>query len=1455
MAPDSLEDSILKVVELTSDNFLDWEAQVRRVLIIKNLKEFIEKPLSELSPPQDATDEIQSRFQLRRFQALHLIEQSMHANIRKLVASAGYDRNKDDPHQLWKVTGEVIGQKSNSHILQLQERLAQLSRSKFPSLQTFVDEAVTLRESLRYQNADYSDDVLIFAVFKGLEGHYATEITILKNDYRKGQLSWVQLIRALHDLATSEKLGTSFVASNKRTGQSSKGSETQPKERTADSSRNKKAKCDMCGFAHGNWWPECEFYEHHHPGPCFIAQPETRPAGWKMPRKMPKAKPPKPNTTNQPSTNQPSPYAIDTNTTSGLITTITENIRYVMVDSGADHHTFNNKGWFTTLTDLPAPVTMLSANGPVKITKSGTVALPVTRSDGSLARVMLYNTHYNPNCPANLVSSFRLKQDHGIVVDGITETLRFASSKVEVAKWTWEAPTESLGGHPWLFVATDYLPNAGAFLTSKTVGKPIPVETMHRRLMHAGIDRVRQACRREGIPLLDTDSWHCESCALGKSTELISRNPPTVKATAPLQLIIGDILNMKPMGYGGFNYALHLIDCYTGFQWMIFLPSRDSKELTNRIQHWVSVQETQMGLRVLGIQLDNAREFLAANPSRYFAEKGFQVRFSPPDTHQPMGRVERSHRSIMDLARTALIDANLPEMLWPYAMDNAVYVNNRLPSSANQDKMSPMETLCSALRIKCPQDIRHLRAFGCRAYVHVKDIHRPRARKMLPRAMKGHLIGYQDQSGHIYRVYIPETERVVKVRDVRFAEGMHEPNVDGTVELPEEMSDIPRKLYVDMDVEQDVTGHHNDQNAKPTIPDDLKNQMESEDPCQGLPTPESRPTPDSRTTPESTPIESAGPVRAGSSSQSIQSENQALRRNPRRANASYDQDYYRDYYGGSFVASLGEKRYAQVDEVGSHESPPVLSLIQVSTIMTDAIPKTYKEARTSDLWPEWKAAFEAQMKSFDDLHTWELVFPEPGENVLPGKWVLDIKTDVEGEVLRYRARWVVCGNYEETDQWEMQDIYAAVANSTIVRLFLWLVATEDLECHQFDICTAYLYAKIPPGIRLLVRQPTGFDDGTGRVCLLEHALYGLPRSALWWYQTLTQTLADIGFYPLQHEACLFRNAKTRVLILLYVDDLLIAAPKTTLIDNTGTDLSTFFQLKALGPVFRFLGIEIHRNREKRVINLTQKLYTKKLLSKFIDRGELSPRQTPWPAGTPHPIPNDEAAYARTSYQQQIGSLNYLAMNTRPDIAFTVNKLARGNHGPGDDFQRILKHLWRYIQGTKDFALVLGTPPGIPNNLTVYADAAFADDIQSRYSTAGHIATLGKSPIHWTSRLQNLVTTSTTEAEFVNLTPAGKTLLWLSSLMQELGKECPKPLVLFTDSRNARHTVLNPLNSARTRYIDVRYKWVIDMVRKGRFEVCHISTNEMVADGLTKGLSKEKHNAFLKMLGMKAHSDN
>ena len=150
------------------------------------------------------------------------------------------------------------------------------------------------------------------------------------------------------------------------------------------------------------------------------------------------------------------------------------------------------------------------------------------------------------------------------------------------------------------------------------------------------------------------------------------------------------------------------------------------------------------------------------------------------------------------------------------------------------------------------------------------------------------------------------------------------------------------------------------------------------------------------------------------------------------------------------------------------------------------------------------------------------------------------------------------------------------------------------------------------------------------------------------------------------------------------------------------------------------------------------------------------------------------------------------MTARPDIAYTVSKLCEANKGPSEAHKTIMKHLWRYLKGTQNLALPLGGRcDGNNLHLRAYSDASFADDLTSRASTGGHIVYLGDGPVHWRTKKQTIVASSSTKAEFMNLTPTGMSLLWINNLLQELNLPQNRPHLIMTDSQNARLNVLNP----------------------------------------------------------------
>jgi hypothetical protein len=316
-----------------------------------------------------------------------------------------------------------------------------------------------------------------------------------------------------------------------------------------------------------------------------------------------------------------------------------------------------------------------------------------------------------------------------------------------------------------------------------------------------------------------------------------------------------------------------------------------------------------------------------------------------------------------------------------------------------------------------------------------------------------------------------------------------------------------------------------------------------------------------------------------------------------------------------------------------------------------------------------------------------------------------------------------------------------------------------------------------------------------------------------------------------------------------VDDLLIAAPTVDEIHTISNAIGKEFKLKDMGPVKRFLGFDIVRDRDNRQIYISQEAFAKKILIKY-GWESMNPVQTPWPAGLQLPKQWNPNEIEKKSYIKRTGSLNYLATGTRPDITYTVSKLCEANLGPSDKHLTLIKHLARYIKYRATLSIRLGGKLPDPQlNLHAYADAAFADDTLTRHSTGGYVIFYGGGPVLWKSRKQTIVTLSSTEAEFINLTPTGLAVKWIKKILREA--KCPQDqsLIIFTDSANAQKVVLNPLNSARTRNIDVRYKWIIQEVEQKVFKLEHVAGTEMAADGLTKPLGREAHAKFVQLLGL------
>ena len=154
----------------------------------------------------------------------------------------------------------------------------------------------------------------------------------------------------------------------------------------------------------------------------------------------------------------------------------------------------------------------------------------------------------------------------------------------------------------------------------------------------------------------------------------------------------------------------------------------------------------------------------------------------------------------------------------------------------------------------------------------------------------------------------------------------------------------------------------------------------------------------------------------------------------------------------------------------------------------------------------------------------------------------------------------------------------------------------------------------------------------------------------------------------------------------------------------------------------------------------------------------------------------------------------------------------------------LQHLCRYVQGTKDFKLCYEPDPTCKEPFSTYADADYAGDIDTRRSTSGMVVKMGTGAISWASKLQPVVTLSTTEAEYISATSAAQEILWLRNLFQEIGYEIEGASSLYLDNQSAIAVSKNPEHHGRMKHLDLRHYWLRDVVKEGKINDTYKKSN-------------------------------
>ena len=523
-------------------------------------------------------------------------------------------------------------------------------------------------------------------------------------------------------------------------------------------------------------------------------------------------------------------------------------------------------------------------------------------------------------------------------------------------------------------------------------------------------------------------------------------------------------------------------------------------------------------------------------------------------------------------------------------------------------------------------------------------------------------------------------------------------------------------------------------------------------------------------------------------------------------------------------------------------------------------PQTYRAALDSKQVGEWMAAMQAEYSGCLAQHVWDVVPRDglpAGTNVVPVKWVFKIKTDETGRVTKFKARITPKG-FKQKHGVDFFEVFAHTGKYKSLRAMLSIAARNDMELRQLDVPQAFTQAELKETVYM--EMPEGFAV-PGMVCRLRKSLYGLKQAPRNWYLLVSSFITkELGFRACVSDPCLFhKRSKTGQLLLLFlfVDDMQVGFDKADEVEyeQLHAALQRRFNITSLGESKFMLGMRITRDRRAKTIQLDQELYVTKALEKF-GLANCRPQRTP----AVHSRGDERGSHDADDqpadvqlYQEKVGTLLYAAISTRPDIAFAVNQLTQRMQAPTAADAKACDHVFRYLAGTKDLALLFGRSASELPTVAAYADADWGNDKRDRKSVTGWIALLHGDPVSWASKKQKVVAQSTCEAELYAEAAAINETKWLSGLLDELElrtTEAPRVLILG-DNQSAQELSKHGVKSERTKHIDIKYHFIQDEVSSGRVQLKWIRTTEQRADILTKALGGPQHQTLRAQLLVQA----
>ncbi|KAJ1698573.1 hypothetical protein LUZ63_007085 [Rhynchospora breviuscula] len=751
---------------------------------------------------------------------------------------------------------------------------------------------------------------------------------------------------------------------------------------------------------------------------------------------------------------------------------------------------------------------------------------------------------------------------------------------------------------------------------------------------------------------------------------------------------------------------------------------------------------------------------------------------SCPHTPQQNSIAERKHRHLVELSLATMFHSDIPLDYWDWIFESTNYVINRLPST-HTSFISPFEKL---FHIKPEYNL--LKVIGCACYPLLRPYN---SNKMQPRSDTCVFMGYSTMHKGYRCLHLP-TKRLCISRNVIFNETDFPFRNMASISqqtpcsfTPHTLTILPNTVNISSPPNQNDYGYNNTGNNQPEI-------------ATPLPHPSS--TENSNTGHNQPVIHSRKPASVSTHHMQTRQKTKAIK--PKN---------YANYH--VYTAT----RYPV--------QPP-----------TDEIePTCYTQASKHS---HWRQAMSEELTALATNNTWDLVPLPPNANAVGCKWLYKIKKKSDGSIERYKARLVAKG-YTQEEGIDYFETFSLVIRPKTVRIVLSIAISNAWPLHQLDVNNAFLHRELEETVYM--QQPPGFSDPMHPtfVCKLNKALYGLKQAPSAWFHKLKAFLIFNEFKQSQADTSLFIYTKGNitVYILIYVDDIIVTGNSSSAINALMKNLHSQFSIKDLGTVHYFLGIEVTTTASG--LHLSQNRYLTIILEKASMVGA-KPCQTPLQTGVQMSKLDGTPLSDPLMFRTIVGMLQYATI-TRPDLTFAVNKVSQFFSQPTDIHWQAVKRILRHVKGTLNLGLQIHKSDRLA--IQAYCDADWAGDPDDRRSTSGFAVFLGPNLISWSSKKQCTVSRSSTEVEYRSMDVTAAEIMWIQSILTELGHKNTSLPALWCDNLSATFLASNLVFHARTKHIELDYHFVREKLTAKQLMINFICSEDQIADVFTKSLAKAR----------------